>query len=412
MPNDAHRWRVAILLGIGVLVNYIDRVNISVAHDALHAEFGISVITFGYVLSAFNWTYALAQLPMGVLLDRFGVKSIGRAGSFLWSLASFGAAVSPGVGSFFGMRLLLGIGEAPTFPANAKAIGQLFARSEMSLATAIFDSSAKLGPAIGVPLVGILLIRFGWRWSFAASGLLSFFYFVAFCVLYREPSQNREPAGTGKAGASASLGYLLRQRKIIGLVVGFFGYNYCFYIFLLWLPTYFSALKLSPLASVMYSSVPWIFATGTDLLVGGLLVDSLIRRGHDDTRVRQTVLIGGTVVGLAILGPMFTSNPLVALVWITISLGGLSAAAPVGWSLPSLIAPKNSTGKVGSILNSGNQSAGILAPIITGYLVGITHSFVWAFAVAGMFLILGILAYLWLLGPIEVIPVDRNLAGV
>ena len=126
MPPDPRRWRVAILLAVGVLVNYIDRVNISVAHDALHSEFGISVVTFGYVLSAFNWSYTLAQLPMGVMLDRFGVKKMGRIGSLLWSIASFGAAVSPGLGSFFGMRLLLGVGEAPTFPGNAKAIGQWF----------------------------------------------------------------------------------------------------------------------------------------------------------------------------------------------------------------------------------------------------------------------------------------------
>lgn len=410
MQRDANRWHVAILLGIGVLVNYIDRVNISVAHDALHAEFGISVITFGYLLSAFNWTYALAQLPIGVLLDRFGVKSVGRVGSFLWSLASFGAAVSPGVNTFFGMRLLLGIGEAPTFPGNAKAIGQLFQRSEMSLATAIFDSAAKLGPAIGVPAVGILLIHFGWRWSFAASGLLSFLYFVAFCWLYREPHENSQARGTTRHEPIHSLGYLLRQRKVIGLVIGFFGYNYCFYIFLLWLPTYFSALKLSPVASVWFSAVPWAFATATDLLVGGLLVDSLIRKGLDETRVRLGVLIGGTIVGLAILGPMFTSNPVIALAWITISLAGLSAAAPVGWSIPSLIAPTNSAGKVGSILNTGNQSAGIVAPIITGYLVGITHSFIWAFAVAGMFLVLGICSYIWLLGPIEAVPAETDFA--
>jgi MFS family permease len=431
-----------MLLGVGVLVNYGDRVNISVAHDALHSEFGISTVAFGYLLSAFNWTYALAQLPMGVLLDKFGVKQIGRIGSFLWSAATFGASVAPSLGSFFAMRLLLGIGEAPTFPSNAKAIGEWFPRGELSLATAIFDSAAKLGPAIGVPAVGIILIHYGWRWSFAATGLISFLYFLAFCGIYRDPEkdaavdQNASAGRMRKKGAdnvfagrmslisdhatsakravctlfthpangSAPLSYLLLHRKIVGLVTGFFGYNYCFYLFLLWLPTYFSGLKLDPLHSVIYSSVPWLVATLTDLLVGGFLVDHLIRLGRDESRVRLGVLIGGTAVGLAITGPMFTTNPGIALVWITISLAGLSAAAPVGWSIPSLIAPGNSVGKVGSILNTGNQIAGIVAPIITGYIVGGTNSFVRAFAVAALLLVAGIGSYIFLLGRIERLP--------
>lgn len=391
-----------MLLAAGVLVNYIDRVNISVAHDALHAEFGISIVTFGYVLSAFNWTYTLFQLPMGVLLDRFGVKTMGRMGSLLWSIASFGAALSPGIGTFFGMRLLLGLGEAPTFPGNAKAIGQWFPRSEISLATSIFDSAAKFGPAIAVPLVGMLLIHFGWRWSFAVSGLLSFAYFLVFFFSYREPVDGPASAETRSGGEP--LLFLLRQRKVIGLVTGFFGYNYCFNFLVLWLPTYFASLKLDAKHSILYSTIPWLFATATDLLVGGLWVDYLIRRSHDETKVRLGVLIGGTVVGLAIAGAMFTTNSVIAVTWISISLGGLCAAAPVGWSIPSLIAPRGSVGKVGGILNTGNQISGIVAPIVTGYVVQITHSFLYAFGVAALLLVAGIFAYIFLLGRIE--PLD------
>ena len=120
------RWRIAWLLGIGVLVNYFDRVNLSVSHDSLIAAFGISDVVFGYLSSAYNWTYALCQLPIGVILDKFGVRRVGRIGTFLWSAASFAAAVTPTLSAFFGARFLLGVGEAPTFPANAKAIGLWF----------------------------------------------------------------------------------------------------------------------------------------------------------------------------------------------------------------------------------------------------------------------------------------------
>src|SRR5580692_3608081 len=186
------RWLIAFLLAFGVLVNYFDRVNLSVAKEALEKDFGIGNITFGYLLSAYNWTYAALQLPMGVLLDRFGVQAIGRMSAILWSLACFAGAFSPGVRAFFGSRLLLGVGEAPTFPLNAKATAMWFPRQERSLATAIFDSAAKFSTAIGTPLIGIILIHYGGRFSFAMTGVASFVFFVAFYFLYRNPSDDKK----------------------------------------------------------------------------------------------------------------------------------------------------------------------------------------------------------------------------
>ena len=185
--GQSHRWRIALLLGLGVLVNYFDRVNLSVSHDALFAAFGISDFTFGLLLGAYNWTYALCQLPSGYLLDRFGVRRVLSVATLLWSGASFGAALTPGIGGFFAARFVLGIGEAPSFPANAKAIGKWFPPRERSLATGIFDAAAKFASAIGVPLIGLLLLRVGWRWSFAATGIVSLLYFLLFWKTYRDP---------------------------------------------------------------------------------------------------------------------------------------------------------------------------------------------------------------------------------
>ncbi len=421
--RERRRWRIAILLGVGVLINYFDRVNLSVAHDALHAEFGLSNETYGYLLSAYVWTYAALQLPIGVVLDRFGVRLVGRISAFLWSLASFAAAGAWSISSFFGARLLLGIGEAPTFPANAKAIGYWFPPQERSLPTAFFDAAAKFASAIGVPLIGAVLIRFGWRISFALTGIVSFLFFLAFYFVYRDPKDDQrltpeeleyirqsDSPHEMRSGEvqSAPLSYLLKQSKVLGLVAGFFAYNYCFYLFLTWLPSYFSAMHMNLEHSFLFTSVPWFVGTATDLIVGGWLVDALIQRGYDQSAVRKTVLIGGTVLGLGVAGAMFTRNPVVAVFWISVSLGGLSAAAPVGWSLPSLIAPRDSVGKVGGILNFGNQLAGIIAPIATGYFAGPTNSFSRAFAAAAIILLLGILAYLLLLGKIEPVPEPAN----
>ena len=207
------------------------------------------------------------------------------------------------------------------------------------------------------------------------------------------------------AANGAPLGYLLGQPKVWGLVLGFASYNYTFYLLLSWLPSYISTeLHVDLLHSVLYAAVPWIFAGLIDVLIGGLLVDSLIQRGWNPVRVRQVVLIGGTALGLGIFGATQSVSPIVAVFWISISIGGLSAASPVGWSIPSLIAPRESVGTLGGILNFGNQVAGILAPIVTGYVVHLTHSFAWAFGVAGLFLAAGIAGYLFLLGRIEAIP--------
>jgi MFS transporter, ACS family, D-galactonate transporter len=411
-----HRWRIACLLGFGVLVNYFDRVNLSVSHAALYTTFGISNITFGYLSGAYNWTYAMCQLPVGILLDRFGVRRVGRISTLLWSIASFGTAVTSSITGFFAARLLLGVGEAPTFPANAKAIGLWFPSKQRSFATSIFDAAAKLASAIGVPLIGVLLLKFGWRWSFAVTGLVSLLYFALFSKIYRDPNDElaltdseqqyiAEDSHTALAHESepekASLGYLIRQRKVVGMAIGFGSYNYVFYLLLTWLPSYLSAaLHIDLLHSFLYTSVPWLFATFTDL-TAGFVTDALIQHGWDASRVRKTVLVCGTTFGLGILGAAHAHTAVWALIWISVSIGGLSAASPIGWSIPSMIAPRGSVGTVGGIINFSNQLSGIAAPIITGYVIAKTKSYAWAFGISAIYLLLGIGSYLFLLGKIE-----------
>jgi MFS family permease len=418
-------WHIAMLLGLGVLVNYFDRVNLSVSHESLIAAFGISNIAFGYLSSAYNWTYALCQLPVGVLLDKFGVRRVGRISTFIWSVASFCASVAPGIPSLFAARFLLGVGEAPTFPANAKAIGLWFPASKRGFATAIFDSAAKFSSVLGVPLLGIILLKIGWRWSFALTGVISLLYFWLFWRVYSDPDDDESLSAEDRcaitaatqgtdvrnaaAGEPETLGYLLGQRKALGLAIGFGSYNYVFYLLLAWLPSYLTqALHIDPYHSFLYTSLPWLVATFGDLAVGGWLVDELIRRGHDASRVRQTVLITGTTFGLGILGAANAHSATQALIWISISIGGLSAAAPVGWSVPSLIAGRNNVGRVGGIMNFSNQVSGIAASTITGYLFA-AHQIGWVFGIAGIYLAVGIAAYIFLLGRIE--PAKREPAA-
>ncbi len=408
-----------------MLVNYFDRVNLSVSHAALNTTFGISDITFGYLSGAYNWTYAMCQLPIGVVLDRWGVRRVGRISSFLWSVASFAAAAATSVAGLFGARLLLGVGEAPTFPANAKAVGLWFPPEERGFATAIFDAAAKFSSALGVPVLGIILLSIGWRYSFVLTGLISVAYFLAFWKLYRDPADDPgltdaeklhiaggviDAIAVDPAAPKSSLGYLIRQRKVFGLAIGFGSYNYVFYLLLTWLPSYLSsALHVDLLHSFLYTGVPWLCATVADL-VGGATADGLIQRGWDPSQVRKTIIVFGMVCGLGILGAAGAHTVTQALVWISVSISGLSLAAPVGWSVPSLIAPRGSTGTVGGIMNFSNQISGISAPIITGYAVSVTHSYFWAFAIASIYLLFGIASYVFLLGRIEQVPAEPGLA--
>jgi ACS family D-galactonate transporter-like MFS transporter len=409
------RWRIAWLLGIGVLVSYFDRVNLSASHGALITAFGISDVAFGYLSGAYNITYWLCQLPIGVILDRFGVRRVGRAGTCLWSVATFGGALAPSLGALFGARFLLGVGEAPTFPANAKAVGQWFPPRERSLPTALFDSAAKLSSVIGIPLVGFILIRAGWRWGFATTGAISLLYFIYFWRVYRDPDDD---VGLTEAerryiisddavvqqsdAAGSSLWRLLSERKVLGLALGFGSYNYIFYLLLTWLPSYFAfALHIDLVHSFLYTSVPWLIATVCELAIGGWLVDFLIKRGANADRVRRIVLIGGACCGLGILGAARAHTAAQALLWISLSISGLSAHSAVGWSLPSLIAGRRDVGKVGGIVNFSNQLSGICAPIVTGYLVAALHSYAWVFRVSAIYLAIGICGYIFLLGRIE-----------
>ncbi|WP_298282607.1 MFS transporter [Acidocella sp.] len=411
------RWVIGGLLGTGVLINYIDRINLSVAAPQLKAEFHLTTADMGLLFSAFFWSYALAQIPVGMILDRFGVTRIGRWGAFLWAIASGAVAFTGGFGGIFAARMLLGIAEAPGFPASAKATGYWFPRQERSVATSLFDGAAKFSNVIGVPLVAFVVVGYGWRWGFGVTALLSFLYFLAFYFIYRDPAADpklsREehdymieggatPEGAASAGAGAMLAYLLRQPKVWGLSLGFAAYGYSFYLFLTWLPGYLvQAMHMSILKSAAFTTIPWVCATAADILLGGFLVDRLVAAGHDETKVRKAVLVVGMLFGLAVFGATQTTNPVWAIIWISIALSGLAASAPVGWSIPSLIAPKGGTGTIGGIMNFLNNMMGVVAPIVTGFIVGSGNNFETAFLVAGIVLLVGIFFYVVVLGRIE-----------
>lgn len=421
------RWGIALLIGIGIVINYFDRTNLSVATKPFMHEYGLSKGQMGILFSSFAWSYALLQIPIGTLLDKFGVKWLVRIGTIFWSLATLMTAVVSGMGLVILSRILLGAAEAPAFPGAAKATGYWFPRHERGLATSAFDAAAKFSNVIGVPIVALAVSTWGWRGGFWLTGVLSLIYAAAFWIWYRDPKEatglsvaernyieqgGAQTDGEPVGGVMFNLGYLLSSRKVWGLTIGFAAYGYSFYLFLTWLPGYLETqMHMTVLKSSTYTIIPWAFATLTDIFIGGWLVDRLIRAGYNSTRVRKTLIVIGMMMGLAVIGAAFTNNPKVAIVWITIALSGLAFSAPIGWSIPALIAPKGTVGTVGSIMNFVNNVMGILAPIVTGFIAGGTGSFSIGFIVAGAVLVIGILSYLVLLGDIEQIsPPSKQVA--
>jgi MFS family permease len=210
------------------------------------------------------------------------------------------------------------------------------------------------------------------------------------------------------SGTTHGLLQFAQERKVLGAAIGSGAYNYCFYLLLTWLPVYLHrGLKMDAKSAVLWTALPWLCAAAAGFGIGGLLVDRLVKQGKDASAVRRTVLLAGTSFGLFVVAPACFSDARLVLACLTLGISGLAVASPVVWSLPALLAPR-AAGRVGGIMNFSNQLAGIAAPIVTGYISGMTHSFSGAFLLAAVILAIGIASYAVLLGRIERIGVPAE----
>ncbi|OKH69164.1 MFS transporter [Mycobacterium sp. SWH-M5] len=421
------RWYIGGLLGVGMFVNYIDRVNLSVATPAIMADFEISAAQMGIVSSAFLWTYAMLQMPIGSIIDRIGVPWVNRVGTFLWATASFLSAAAGGLGLLIVARLLLGVGEAPTVPAGWKAIGQWFPKHERGTATAIFDGCAKVSNVVGIPVMAFLVSVFSWHAAFIFTGALSLMYFAAWWLLYRSPtaavadgrmaqaeldylrSGGAEDENVVNGGSLRGVGYLLRRRKTWGLSLGYASYTYAYYVLLTWLPGYLEhQFGVNLLKGGLYTMIPWLVAVVAQFLVAGVLMDRWVARTGQVTKVRRIVLVGSMLTSLLVTGAAYSDSIAVAVVFLSIGAAGLAVSVPAGASIVSLIAPEGYTGTLGGVVNFIANLIGIAAPIVTGFVVDRTGSFAGAFLVTGVVLIAGIISYTLVLGRMERMPAPEK----
>jgi MFS transporter, ACS family, D-galactonate transporter len=392
------RWWLLALLFTAMLISYVHRGALSVAAPFIAGELHLSKAAIGVILSSFFWIYAFMQLPAGWIVDRFGTRKAYSVGFLFWSVAAALEALARGAASLIGLRIAIGCGQAITFPASARAVANSFSERERGTVTGIYLTGVRFGTAMVNAIGGLFLARYSWKLFFLMIGLLPMVWLWPWNRFLRtwEPAQ---PSTDSKSSSGisflASLA-LLKKRSVLGIFLGFFAYDYVWFVFITWLPGYLTLERnFTAREMAVYSSVPYLPMSAI-IILAGILSDWLVRRGADERKVRKLFIITGLAIGCLIVPAGLVASKLAAVWLLTISLCGLGICSPNTWTLTQAVCEKKIVGSVSGIQNFGGNVGGIIAPALTGYIAHVTNSFALAFAVAGLVLVLGIFAY-WLL---------------
>jgi MFS family permease len=400
------------LLVVGGVINYIDRATLAIGNPLIRQELGFSLGDMGLLLSAFLWAYAIAMMPAGALVDRLGPRRLFALGMTAWSLAQILGGLVMSFLQFFGARMLLGVGEAPTFPASARVARDWFNVRDRGLATGLWNCSSSLGTAVSAPLLTMLMLAFGWRWMFAIMGAAGLVVAVIFYAIYREPHQvpltaeeqryrtEGDVADTRSDPVTwAEWKRLLAFRTTWGMLVGFFGTIYVTWIYTAWLPVYLEHERHMTISKTGWvAAVPYVFGVAGSIL-GGRFVDWLMHRGVSPMRSRKYPMAASLVLtaGFTTLAAVTPSN-VVAVAAISVSLFLLYVSSTSAWAMPSVAAPANCTASLGAMQNCGGYFGGALAPTATGFIVQATGSFVPALLVGAVVAVVCAAGYFALVG--------------
>jgi ACS family glucarate transporter-like MFS transporter len=389
------------------MINYMDRIALSIAATPIAREFKLSAVGMGYLFSSFIWSYAIFLLPMGFLIDRFGTKRMAGVGIFIWSTATALTGAASSFGALLMARLVMGGGESVSNPVGAKVIRQWIPANERGMVTSMFNSGSYAGPAICSVILGSLVALYGWRMSFVIAGGIGFVWLTAWVLFFDAPEKaqwlkaderekivrERDTKTAGAAAISAEssgLLSLMRTRTLWGLAITQGCNVYTQYLFLTWLPSYLQASRgLSISHTGLFSAVPYAAAVILCILVGRLSDRYLKRSGVGSGRRRNAVALA-MLAGAAILVVPFISNLTVLLIVFSVTLTGIASTTSLNFALLNDLLPNSrDVAKAMAFVVVGGNIFGMIAPIATGYVVAATGSYDWAFGIAGLLLLVG-----------------------
>ncbi|MDB5676760.1 MAG: transporter [Sphingomonas bacterium] len=415
-PSRA-RFGMLGLIATGTLVNYLDRTVLGIAAPALTRELAIDAAVMGVVFSAFSWSYAVSQVPGGLFLDRFGTRITYALSVGFWSLFTLLHALASGLTSLLGLRLALGISEAPCFPANSRVVATWFPQSERAFATGVYTVGEYIGLAFLSPLMFWLLVHYGWRSLFIVCGLIGFAFVAVWIARYRDPPEHKGvntaeleliAAGGGLVGSDSKsaridwgkAGRLLRFRQMWGICLGQFAGNSTLVFFLTWFPTYLATERHMAFLKIGFYAVLPFIAASVGVLFGGWWSDTMLRRGKSANVARKAPIITGLLLASTIIAANFVESNMAVIAILSLAFFAQGMAA-LGWTLVSDIAPKGMLGLTGGIFNFAANLAGIFTPMVIGAIVSATGSFFYALAYVGSLALMGALAYIFVLGDVK-----------
>ncbi len=392
------RWWIVALLSLGVIIAYVDRSNISVALAVPEFKqfFNLTDRDRGALNSAFFWSYAFLQIPAGWLVDRYGVKTPYTIGFLFWSLVSAGTAMANSFSQLFALRFLLGVGESVVTPASMRWIRFHFAEKERGFAVGLYMTGTKIGPAIGAPIAAWLIAKYDWRIMFLVLGLGCLLWLIPWTTLVGNDDRQRERAEKKPNAVSVPFGRLMASPVIWGTIIGTFSYMYFVYFCMTWMPAYFVERRGLSLNSMGLYTFFSFGGMATMAAVAGWAADRIISRGANPVTVRKAFTIAGFVMASTeVFGALSDSVP-VALFFAVFSLTGLGLATANYWALTQTLIPGGAIGRIVGIQNCAANLPGIVAPILTGWLIEKTGSYEAPMQAIWVFLFIGIAAYLLL----------------
>jgi len=373
----------------------------SVVAPTLMRQYGFSPQTMGYILSGWNWSYTAGLTVAGLMVDRFGPYIVLGIGSLIWGVSTIALPVSAAAVSLFLLRLVFGVGQTPLIPAGAHTVSRLFSVDERARAIAIAFAGNQVGLAIGATLAAFILATFGWQAVFYVIGGASLLLTAAWFSLYPDKTIGKPASARNDNAQRIPWISLFGYRSTWGIAFGQMGYLYAYFFFVTWLPGYLVLeRKMTLLSSGIVGALPfWAGLVGT--LGGGWLGDYLIKRGVSTTRSRKSII--GTGLSLStvlVITAAFADEAWLAVTLLTLCVGSLRLATGSANSFPIDLAPRPMVGALTGIQNFFGSIGGLLAPIVTGYIVSATGSFTASFVVAGGMALFGAISYVFIVGPI------------